>query len=170
VVVEPFMGKMPKVHETAFIHPMAIVIGDVEISEQVSVWPGAVIRGDMEPIRIGARSNVQDNAVIHTDYGYPTVIGKDVTIGHGCIIHGCTIGDGALIGMGAIVLSGAKVGRDSIVGAGAVVIEGQEIPNESLCVGVPAKVVRKLSDEDLKRVRDNLRAYLELARRHKGIL
>jgi len=169
MVLEPYMGKYPKVHEKAFVHPMAVVIGDVEIGEEVSVWPGAVIRGDMEPIRVGARSNIQDNSVVHTDYGYPTVIGEEVTVGHGCVIHGCTIGDGTLVGMGAVVLSGAKIGKNCIIGAGAVVTERQEIPDESLCLGIPAKVVRKLTEEDLKRVKNNLKAYLELTKRYKSV-
>lgn len=165
--VETFLGKTPKVHEKAYVHPLAVLIGDVEVGAYSSIWPGAVVRGDMEPIRIGARTSVQDNAVVHTDHGFPTIIGDSVTIGHCCVIHGCVIGSFSLVGMGAKVLSGAKVGEGSIIGAGAVVTEGQEVPSGSLCVGVPARVIRKASDSDLKRVKDGVEAYVELAMKYK---
>lgn len=165
--VEPFLSKTPKIHEKAYVHPLAILIGDVEVGAYSSIWPGAVVRGDMEPIRIGARTSIQDNAVVHTDYGFPTIIGDDVTVGHCCVIHGCVIGNFSLVGMGAKVLTGAKVGERSIIGAGAVVTEGQEVPSGSVCVGIPARVIRKVSDDDFKRVKNNVEAYVELAMRYK---
>jgi carbonic anhydrase/acetyltransferase-like protein (isoleucine patch superfamily) len=127
-----------------WIAPTATVIGRVRVAEEASVWFGAVLRGDNEPIAIGERSNVQDLAVIHTDPGFPVTVGRDCTIGHRAILHGCTIGDNTLVGMGAIVLNGAVVGRNCLVGAGAVITENAVIPDNSLVIGVPAKVVRTL--------------------------
>jgi len=125
----------------------ATIIGNVRLEDEASVWFGAVLRGDKEPIVVGARSNVQDLAVIHTDMGFPATIGRDCTIGHRAILHGCTIGDNSLVGMGAIVLNGAVIGRNCLIGAGAIVPERREIPDNSLVIGAPGKVVRTL-DED----------------------
>lgn len=131
-----------------YIAPGARVIGRVILAEEASIWFNAVLRGDNEPMAIGARSNVQDGCVFHTDPGYPLTIGSDVTVGHKVILHGCTIGDGSLIGMGAVVLNGARIGKGCLIGANALVTEGKEIPDGSMAVGQPARVIR-LVDERL---------------------
>ncbi|MCL4170935.1 UNVERIFIED_CONTAM: hypothetical protein GTU68_023384, partial [Idotea baltica] len=138
-------GISPQIHPTAWIAPGAMVIGDVVLEEGASVWFNAVLRGDNERITIGARSNVQEACVLHTDPGFPLQIGEDVTLGHGAIVHGCTIGAGALVGMGATVLNGAKVGAGALIGANALVSEGTEIPAGSLALGSPAKVKREMT-------------------------
>ena len=132
---------------TYWIAPDANVIGDVHIDEGVSIWFGATLRGDTEPLRIGRGSNVQENTVIHADPGCPVIIGENCTIGHKAMIHGCTIGDGSLVGMGATILNGARIGRGCLIGAGALVTEGKEIPDGSLVMGMPGKVVRELDEE-----------------------
>ncbi|HXF44755.1 MAG TPA: gamma carbonic anhydrase family protein [Burkholderiaceae bacterium] len=142
----------PQVPESAFVAPNATVIGKVVLGENVSIWFNAVLRGDNEPIVIGDESNVQECAVLHNDPGFPLTVGRSVTIGHQAVVHGCTIGDGALIGIGAVVLNGARIGRQCLVGAGAVVTEGKVFPDRSLILGAPAKVVRELSDEDIARL------------------
>ena len=142
----------PQVHPDAYVAESATVIGQVSLAARASVWFGAVIRGDNEPIRIGAESNVQDGAVLHTDPGFPMVIEDGVSIGHQAMLHGCTIGAGSLIGIQAVVLNGAVIGRDCLVGAGAVVTERKTFPDRSLIVGAPAKVLRTLSDEDVARL------------------
>lgn len=154
-----FEGLSPKIHPTAFIAPGAMIIGDVTIGEDSGVWFNCVLRADIDRIEIGVRSNIQDGTVIHLDSGIPTIVGDDVTIGHAAIIHACTIGDGALIGMGAIILSGATIGEEAIVAAGTLVREGQDIPPRSVAMGVPAQVRRETSEEDLKRMRDNAAGY-----------
>ena len=136
----------PAIAESAWVAPSADVIGDVELAEHASVWYGCVLRGDIAPIRVGAQTNIQDLTTVHVDEGLPCRIGERVGIGHRAIVHGCTIGDGALIGMGAIVLSGCEIGEGSLVAAGAVVTEGKEVPPNSLVVGVPGKVVREVDD------------------------
>ena len=138
----------------SWIAPNAQVIGDVRLAEDVGIWFGAVLRGDNDPITIGARSNVQDNSVVHTDNGQPCTIGADVTVGHSVTLHGCTVGDGSLIGMGSTILNGAVIGKHCIVGANALVTEGKEFPDFSLIVGSPAKVARVLDAA----VADQLRA------------
>ena len=146
-------GRLPRVHPTAYIDDSAQVIGDVEIGEESSVWMLVVIRGDVHRIRIGRRSNVQDGTIIHVMKDtHPTIIGDDVTVGHAAVIHGCTIEDRCLIGMGAIVLNGARIGTGSIVAAGALVVEGMEVPAHSLVMGSPARVRRTLGDADLAEI------------------
>jgi carbonic anhydrase/acetyltransferase-like protein (isoleucine patch superfamily) len=142
----------PQVHPDAYVAESATVIGQVSLAARASVWFGAVIRGDNEPIRIGAECNVQDGAVLHTDPGFPMVIEDGVSVGHQAMLHGCTIGAGSLIGIQAIVLNGAVIGRDCLVGAGAVVTERKTFPDRSLIVGAPARVLRTLSDEDVARL------------------
>jgi carbonic anhydrase/acetyltransferase-like protein (isoleucine patch superfamily) len=134
-----------------WIAPSAVVLGNVHLEEDASVWFGAIIRGDNEPIIIGARSNVQDACVLHTDPGFPLTIGSDCTIGHMVMLHGCTIGRGSLIGIGSIILNGAEIGEECVIGANALITEGKEIPPRSLVMGSPGKVVRTLSDEDVQR-------------------
>ena len=152
-MLRPYRGQMPRVHPTAFIDDSAQVIGDVEIGEDSSVWMCVVMRGDVNRIRIGRRSNVQDNTVVHVMKDtHPTQIGDDVTIGHGAIVHGCTIEDRCLIGMGAILLNGVTVGSGSIVAAGSLLPEGTHVPPRSLVMGSPGKVRRTLSDADLDEI------------------
>jgi carbonic anhydrase/acetyltransferase-like protein (isoleucine patch superfamily) len=151
-----------------WIHDTAVVIGRVELGDDVSVWPTAVIRGDVERIVIGARSNVQDGAVIHADPGKPTIVGEDVVIGHRAVVHGTVLGDGVLVGMGAILLNGVHVGRGSIIAAGAVVTEGTQVPPGSLVVGVPGKVVRALSEAQQATITDNAARYVALKELHRA--
>lgn len=141
-----FENRSPKIAnpDRLWLAPGAHVIGDVELGEDAGIWFGAVLRGDNEPIRIGARSNIQENVVIHTDMGFPCTIGADCTIGHGAILHGCTLGDAVLIGMGATVLNGAVIGEGSIVGANALVTSGKTYPPHSMIMGAPARLVRSL--------------------------
>ncbi len=150
-----------------FIAENATVIGDVALADDVSVWFGAVVRGDRDTIAVGAGSNIQDNAVVHTTPNFPVGIGADVSVGHGAILHGCTIRDRVLVGMGAVVLNGAVVGEGSIIGAGAVVTEGKEIPPHSLVLGVPGKIVRETTPEQQEGIVHNAREYVKLAGRYR---
>jgi carbonic anhydrase/acetyltransferase-like protein (isoleucine patch superfamily) len=143
-----------------WVAPSAHLIGDVEIGEGVGLWFNATVRGDNEPIVIGARTNVQDGAVLHSDYGAPLSIGEGCTIGHAAIIHGCTIGDNVLVGMGATILNKAVIGADSLVGANALVTEGKQFPPKSLIVGSPAKVVRELTDEEVEGLKRSADSYV----------
>ncbi len=153
-MLRPYKGVTPRVHATAFVDVSAQVIGDVEIGEESSVWMHAVVRGDVHWIRIGDRSNVQDGTIVHVMTGtHPTTIGDDVTIGHGAIVHGCTLGNRILIGMGAILLNGVDVGEDCIVAAGALLTEGTRVPPRSLVMGSPGKVRRILSDQEVASIR-----------------
>lgn len=149
-----------------WIAPNATLVGDVNLGNNVTILFGAVLRADMEPICIGDNSNVQDNAVIHESAGKPVTIGKNVSIGHGAIVHGATIEDGALIGMGAIILNGAVIGHGSLIGAGAVVTEGKIIPPNSLVLGVPGKVMRELTPEEIAGNIANAQRYVEVGRRY----
>lgn len=165
----PFEGVAPDIHESAFIAPNATVIGRVRIEAHASVWFGAVLRGDVDEIVLGEGSNLQDNAVVHVDAGVPTRIGAGVGIGHAAIIHGTTIGDGALIGMGARLLNRSRIGAGALVAAGAVVLEGQEIPPASIAAGVPATVRGEIADPALReRVDRNAAVYIDLAARHRA--
>ena len=157
----------PTIHPTAFVHSGAHVIGNVTLAARVSVWPTAVLRGDTAPIVVGEDSNVQDGTIIHVDPGVACTIGARVAIGHRAIVHGATVGDDCLIGMGSILLNGVVVGSGSIVGAGAVCREGMEIPPNSLVVGVPAKVIRETTDAERARIAHTVNAYLELQRVHR---
>jgi carbonic anhydrase/acetyltransferase-like protein (isoleucine patch superfamily) len=152
--------RVPQIDPSAFVYDSATVIGLVFIGKGVSVWPGAVLRGDNEPIRIGDGSNVQESAVLHTDPGAPLTVGANVTIGHQAMLHGCTIGDGSLIGIQAVVLNRAQIGRNCLVGAGALVTEGKSFPDNSLIVGAPAKALRELTAEDIERMRQNTASYV----------
>jgi carbonic anhydrase/acetyltransferase-like protein (isoleucine patch superfamily) len=152
---------------TAFIHPLAVVCGDVTLGARASVWPTAVIRGDSAAVMVGADSNVQDGAVVHVDAGLPCRIGDRVAVGHRAIVHGATVEDDCLVGMGAILLNRVRVGRGSIVGAGAVCPEGMEIPAGSLVLGVPGRVVRSTTDEERARIGGTVEAYVVLQREHR---
>jgi carbonic anhydrase/acetyltransferase-like protein (isoleucine patch superfamily) len=151
--------------DVAFIAPDAVLVGDVVVGADVGIWFGVVARGDIETITIGARTNVQENSVLHTDSGYPLLIGENVTIGHAAIVHGCTIGDNSLIGMGATVLNGAKIGKNCLIGANALVTEGKVIPDNSLVMGAPAKVVREIDAKGEKALAASAARYVANARR-----
>lgn len=157
---------MSTVEENVFLAEGSQVIGDVTVRKNCSVWYNAVIRGDSDHIEIGEGSNVQDNCVVHVDAGYPVQIGKGVTIGHGAILHGCTIGDNSLIGMGAIVLNGAVIGKNCLIGAGALVTQNTKIPDGSLAFGSPAKVVRPTKPEEIASNRDSAIRYQKVSAEH----
>lgn len=164
-MVLPFRGIHPVIAETAFVAPTAVVLGDVEIGGDSSVWYGTVVRGDVHSIRIGAQVNLQDNSVFHVTAGrHPLAIGSRVSVGHRAVVHGCTLGDRVLVGIGAVVLDGAFVGDDSIVGAGSVVPEGTEFPPRSVLLGVPARRVREVTAADLERIEVTCESYLSLLR------
>ncbi len=158
-MIRPLSGRQPKRGARVFVADSAQIIGDVELADGVSIWFGAILRGDIEPIRIGKDSNVQDGVIMHTDEGYPVQVGERVTIGHAAVIHGAVVEDEALIGMGAILLSGARVGRGAVVAAGALVPERAAIPPGVLAMGVPARVVRPLSPEDHARIMRGVENY-----------
>ena len=162
--------RAPQIDATAYIADGAQLIGDVVLGSGVSIWFNAVLRGDTERISVGAGSNVQDGAILHADPGFPCTVGTGVVTGHGAILHGCQIGDDCLIGMGAVVLNGAKIGPGSIVAAGAVVPEGKEFPPRSLIMGVPAKVVREATTQDLEQIAAGARHYQERARLYQAEL
>lgn len=157
----------PRIDASAFVAPSADVVGDVVLAEEASVWYGCVLRGDVAPIRVGRGTNIQDLTVVHVDEGHPALIGDRVGIGHRAIVHGCEVRDDCLVGMGAVLLTGAVIGRGSLVAAGAVVTEGMEVPPDSLVVGLPAKVVRKVDDELRKRMRRTVRDYQALKEGHR---
>lgn len=154
--------------EDLFIAPGAVCMGDVALGKDCSIWYHATVRADRAPIKIGSGSNIQDNCVVHVDKGFPVTIGNYVTVGHGAILHGCQVGDGSLIGMGAIILNGAKIGRNCIVAAGALVTQNTEIPDGMLAMGSPAKVIRKLSEEEIASNRKNAEEYIKEAREYAG--
>ncbi|MCG2582957.1 gamma carbonic anhydrase family protein [Massilia sp. TS11] len=153
----------PEVAASAFIADNANLIGKVTVAEDASVWFGTTIRGDNERITVGPRSNVQESCTLHTDIGYPLTLGAEVTVGHQAMLHGCTVGDGSLVGIQAVILNGARIGRGCLVGAGALVTEGKEFPDHSLILGSPAKVVRTLSEEEVARLRLSAASYVAKA-------
>ena len=157
----------PAVAASAWVADSAQVIGKVTLGENSSVWFGVVVRGDNAPITVGAGSNIQDQSVLHTDHDKPLVIGENVTIGHQVMLHGCTIGDGSLIGIQAVVLNGAKIGKNCLVGAGSLVTEGKEFPDDSMIFGSPAKAVRQLSPEQIEGLKMSAESYIANARRYK---
>ncbi len=161
-------GVAPQVAESSWVADSAQVMGNVSLAEGASVWFGAVLRGDCESIAIGAGSNIQDASVLHADYGKPLVVGERVTVGHQVMLHGCTIGDESLIGIGAVVLNGAKIGKHCLVGAGALVTEGKEFPDGSMILGSPAKAVRQLTPEQIEGLRLSALHYIENAKRFKN--
>src|SRR5918999_892041 len=162
----PHGDALPEVADSAWVAPGAYVVGDVRLREESSVWYGAVLRGDTEPIRIGARTNIQDGCVLHADPGYPATVGDDCVVGHGAVVHGCEIGDGCLIGMSATILNGAKIGEGSVLAAGALVPEGREFPARSLIVGVPAKQAGEVKEEQTQDIARGVRTYVERAAEH----
>jgi carbonic anhydrase/acetyltransferase-like protein (isoleucine patch superfamily) len=166
--IRAYGGRSPRIAPTAYLADGTTVVGDVEIGPQASIWFGTVVRGDVNWIRIGARSNVQDGAVVHVTGGtHPTVVGEDVTVGHRAVLHGCTIRDRCLVGIGSIVLDGAEVGPDAMVGAGALVPPGMKVPPRTLVLGAPARVARLLSDAEVEALGASARAYVETADAHR---
>lgn len=154
-------GKAPVINtNVGFIAPSADLVGDITLAEGVNIWFNVVIRADVDSIKIGKNTNIQDCCVVHTDFGFPTSLGEGITVGHGAVVHGCTIGDNCLIGMGAIVLNGAEVGDDSLVGAGSLVPQGMKIPPRSLVLGSPAKVVKELKPGMIEAIRKNGAVYM----------
>lgn len=168
MTLAPFGDDSPRVAPSAWVHPAATVIGRVTLGDDVSIWPGAVLRGDRDAITVGAETNVQDGAVLHCDPGLPCTIGARVTIGHRAVVHGCTVEDGAMIGIGAIVLNGAVIGAGSLVAAGTVVAEGKVIPPGSLVMGVPGRVLGPLTEEQRKRVARGYATYVELKESYRA--
>lgn len=160
VTILAFEGESPRIHKTAYLADGVAVIGRVEIGGQAGIWFNAVLRGDAEPIRIGRGTNVQDGTVVHTDPGYPCSVADFVTVGHGAILHGCTVEQGATIGMGATVLNGARVGEEALVAANALVPEGMEVPPRTLVAGVPARPRRELTAAEVARLRENAEWYI----------
>ncbi|WP_027016753.1 gamma carbonic anhydrase family protein [Comamonas composti] len=167
MAIYELQGVAPDVAPTAWVADSAEVMGNVQLCEGASIWFGAVLRGDCESIVVGEGSNIQDASVLHADYGKPLLIGRDVTVGHQVMLHGCTIGDESLIGIGAVVLNGAKIGKNCLVGAGSLVTEGKEFPDGSMIMGSPAKVVRQLTPEQIEGLRQSARHYVENAQRFK---
>lgn len=168
-MIRSYRGRMPKIAETAYIDAQAVVIGDVTIGEHASVWPCVVIRGDVHYIRIGARTNVQDGSVLHVMRDeHPLILGDNVTVGHGVVLHGCTIESRCLIGMGSIILNGAKIGAGSIVAAGTLVLEGTEVAPGSLFMGHPGKFRRPLTAADLQSIDNYAQRYVEYKETYKG--
>lgn len=162
--IETHFRKSPIIPVSAFVAPGATVVGDVTLGEETSIWFGAVLRGDINRIRVGAHSNIQDGSVVHIDSGYDTTIGEWVTVGHRAIVHACTVADEVLVGMGSIILDGAEIGARSIIGAGALVTGGKKIPPGSLVLGSPAKVVRELTLEEQASIKSWAERYVQLSR------
>ena len=162
--------KTPHIHPSAFIAPNATVMGEVTVGADSSLFFGAVVRSEFVPITIGRGTNIQDNCVLHADPGLPMTVGEDVTVGHGAILHSCTVGDNSLIGMGAIVLNGAVIGRNCIVAAGALVPQGMVVPDGSLVMGSPAKVRRELTDQEIEANRQSAEGYVREAAAYKALL
>lgn len=164
-------GRAPElIGEGHFVAPTATIIGDVRLLPEASVWFNCVLRGDNEPIEVGAGSNVQDGCVLHTDPGFPLTIGTGVTVGHKVMLHGCTIGDNSLVGIGSTILNGATIGRNCLVGAHSLVTEGKSFPDGSLILGAPARVVRELTDEEIAGVTESARHYVDNAARFTASL
>jgi carbonic anhydrase/acetyltransferase-like protein (isoleucine patch superfamily) len=162
-MIEKIKDFTPSAHKTAFVHKTAVVAGKVTLGENASVWPCAVVRGDIAEVVLGKNSNVQDNAVIHVNHNSPTLVGEGVTIGHGAVLHGAKVGDNCLIGMNAVVLE-SEIGDNCIIGAGSVLTAGKKIPPGSLVMGVPAKALRQLTEDEINGVLKNAKEYLELAK------
>ena len=160
-MIRSFRGIKPRIAASAYVDPGAHVIGDVEIGERSSIWPTVVLRGDIEPIRVGADTNIQDGTIVHTDKGFPAIIGDRVSVGHAAVLHGCIVEEDALIGMGALVLTGAKIGRGAVVAAAALVPEGMEVPPDTLVMGAPAKPRRPVSAEEKLRFQKGVSGYME---------
>lgn len=166
-MIKEIKGKKLEISESCFIAETASVVGEITIGEESSVWYGAVIRSDMNKTIIGSRTNIQENTTVHNDKDYPTLIGDGVTIGHNCIIHGCTIKNNSLIGMGSIILNGSIIGENTIIGAGSLITQNKEIPSGVLVLGSPAKVIRNLTEEEILSLKESAKHYVEMANMHK---
>jgi carbonic anhydrase/acetyltransferase-like protein (isoleucine patch superfamily) len=167
-MLRPFQGTLPNIAPTAWIDPTAVVIGDVTIGERSSVWPNTVLRGDVNKITIGEETNVQDGSVLHVEHAlHELILGNRVTVGHSVVLHGCTVEDDSLIGIGAIVLNGARIGKGSVIAAGALVPEGMQIPPGSMAMGVPAKIKREVTPEEQERFRVNAQHYVDLREKYR---
>lgn len=162
-------GATPHIDSGAMVLDEATLIGRINLANDVSVWPGAVLRGDNEPITVGEGSNLQDGCVVHTDPGHPVIIGRQVTVGHLAMLHGCTIGDGTLVGMNATLLNGAEISENCIIGAGALITSGKSFPPRSLIVGAPARVVRELTDDEVQSSLDNSHVYVKKIESYKSL-
>ena len=162
-----YEDSFPEVPDSAFVAPGAYLIGAITLGDRASVWYGAVLRGDTEPVSIGARTNVQDGCIFHSDPGFPACVGEDCVIGHRAVVHGCEVGDGCLVGMGATILNGAKIDEGSIVAAGALVSEGKEFPPRSLIVGVPARRVKEVTEEQAREIFRGAETYVKRAAEHR---
>lgn len=166
-MIRSYRGITPRISALAYVDPSAVIIGDVEVGERTSVWPCVAVRGDTALIKIGAETSIQDNTVLHADDGFPCTIGDRVTVGHSVVLHGCSVEDGALIGIGATVLNGARIGRGAVVAAGSLVPEGMDVPPETLVMGVPAKPRRPVTAEEQARFAEGVKHYVEKAAIYK---
>lgn len=166
-MIMDFEGINPKINKNTYISESVDIIGNVEIDENANIWFGTRLRGDMNKIVIGANTNIQENSVVHVDVNSPCIIGKDVTIGHGAIIHGCTISDNVLVGMGSIILNDVKIGKNTIIGAGSLVTQGKSFKDGVLILGNPAKIVRELTDDEIKSIKSSADNYVSLSKRYK---
>lgn len=166
-MIMDFEGINPKINKNTYISESVDIIGNVEIDENANIWFGTRLRGDMNKIVIGANTNIQENSVVHVDVNSPCIIGKDVTIGHGAIIHGCTISDNVLVGMGSIILNDVKIGKNTIIGAGSLVTQGKSFKDGVLILGNPAKIVRELTDDEIKGIKSSADNYVNLSKRYK---
>ena len=166
-MIKSVMGKTPIVHESCFIAENSVIVGDIEINEDANIWYGAALRSDMSYLKVGKNTNIQENSTVHNDFGFPTIIGENVTIGHNAIIHGCKISNNVLIGMGSIILNDAEIGENTIIGAGSLVTQGKKIPSGVLCMGSPAKVIRELTKEEIESIDKSAKEYVKLSKKHK---
>ncbi len=162
-MLHQYKGERPQIGKDVYLAPGSRIIGKVVLADQASIWHNAVLRGDLASIKVGKKTNIQENSTLHVDRDYPLTIGNNITVGHGAILHSCTIGDNCLIGMGATILNGVVIGPQSIIGAGALVPENREIPAQSLVLGVPGKVIRQLTPTELKRLQQSADHYYQLA-------
>ncbi len=165
-MIKPFKGKEPIIDKSCFLAETANIIGDVTVGRNSSIWYNVVIRGDMDYIKIGENTNIQDNAVVHNAREVPTIIGDNVTVGHNAMIHACTVGNNTLIGMGAIILNNAEIGQETIIGAGAIVTQGKKIPSGVLALGSPARVIRELTKDEKEDLKNSAIDYVKLAKDH----
>ncbi|MCR1950689.1 MULTISPECIES: gamma carbonic anhydrase family protein [unclassified Clostridium] len=165
-MIKEFNGIKPVIDKTCYISESVDIIGEVVIEKNVNIWFGTRLRGDMNKIYIGENTNIQENSVVHVDFDYETIIGKNVTVGHGAIIHGCTISENVLVGMGSIILNGAKIGKNTIIGAGSLVPQGKEYEDGVLILGSPAKVIRKLTEDEIENIKKSANNYVELSKKY----
>ena len=166
-MIKSVMGKAPVIDDSCFIAENSSIIGDVNIVENSSIWYGAVIRSDINTTIIGKNTNIQENSTLHNDFDFPTLVGDNVTIGHNCVVHGCTVGNNVLVGMGSVILNGAVIGENTIIGAGSLVTQNKKIPSGVLCMGSPARVIRELTVEEIESINTSAKHYIEMGTFHK---